>query len=225
MVRSFKGRLIPDQAGGYVTSIGHCCQPCYDENTFECCACGEYDSTEQQKTMLVIAGDVRFLHAGKAKPGLYHVTELPYYGGPLIGEGYLYDDSLEYLCDLPPDVDTGHYPCGHLCGDCQKIALGDVGDSLADRIRARIKSSPHRSRKQRYDRPIKFRVGSFVHSKILSSQDNPRTFLVVSHCRTGESGKSPGAHGIEIRGGQLALHSKWLGPETRLIKAEGCPVG
>jgi hypothetical protein len=52
--------------------------------------------------------------------GVYRVSDMPYYGGSMIGESYLFADALKRLCSLPEGVDTDGYPVGHLCKDCQE---------------------------------------------------------------------------------------------------------
>ena len=129
----------------------------------------------------------------------------------MIGEGYLFDDSLEFLCDLPPGIDTGHYPCEHLCNDCQRVARAIAGLklNLASKWLIREYNKRHNYRPdRRYDRPIRFRVGSLVFNRCDGKQ-----YLVAGHCRTGESMKEPGIDGYEVKGERIALHHHWLGPE------------
>jgi hypothetical protein len=205
-------RFDPEYVGGWVPDLGDCCDNCYLDNTFECCACHERDSETSQRQMLVISGNVRFLSAGRAKHGIYRVIKCPYYGGPIIGECHLYDESLEYLMALPPGIDTDDYPCGHLCRQCQQVAnmIAGVRVDLATKLLFHHydRHHNHHRRRPRYDTPIRFRVGSTV-VHILSR----KRYLVAGHSPTGESGKSPGVYGYAIEHGRFGLHPRWLGPE------------
>ncbi|MFA7662913.1 MAG: hypothetical protein WCX88_03275 [Patescibacteria group bacterium] len=202
-------RFDPDCEGAYVDGIGDCCDGCYKDETFECCACGERDASDiARRTMLVVAGDVRFLCAGKAKPGLYRIVACPYYGGPLIGGGYLFDEALEFLAPLPPGLNLDGYPCGHLCRECQAIAVGDCGKTERDVIRSRIAAFRNRhSARNRSKVPIRFRVGSMARY-------GKDTVYVVGHAPNGAG--TPGAYVVEVHKGRAALHARWVGSEEYL---------
>ncbi len=207
--RNCGDRFDPDSVGGYVDGIGECCDACYTDETFECCACGERDASDiAQRTMLIVAGNVRFLSGDKAKRGVYRITECPYYGGPLIGGGYLFDESLEYLAPLPPGLSVYDYPCGHLCRNCQAVVLADQGKSEREVIRSRIAAfKAGHSARHRYKVSVRFRVGSNV------MYDNA-VCVVVGHARTGAD--EPGAYVVEVRNGSVALHAHWVGSEGYL---------
>lgn len=92
------------------------CDECYQEHfEFECCRCLNYDSTEHQHDYLVVYEQV-----GDVKPGIYRVISYPYHGGALIGDSWLFANSLQRIRALEePAEDDPYYPCGHLCLECQ----------------------------------------------------------------------------------------------------------
>lgn len=104
-------------------SSGVICDACHhDVYEFTCCWCQEYGGVDVQHDMLVVAEEVSTggYSEGLVKPGVYKVLGGPYHGGPLIGDSYLFGDQLEWLAALPESIDTGMFPCGHLCQQCQQ---------------------------------------------------------------------------------------------------------
>ncbi len=115
---------------------GILCDECYHEHyEFECCRCGNYDHVKVQHRFLVVFVETNGLF-GPVAPGLYRITEFPYYGGPIIGDGWLENHALERAGDIPlrkawnletrdfdliEPVPMDDYPCGHLCGHCQEV--------------------------------------------------------------------------------------------------------
>jgi hypothetical protein len=97
------------------------CDECEHEHfQFQCCKCEEYDHIDVQHYYLIVADDVD----KSIPPGIYYIKGGPYFGGPLIGELGLFANKLLRLRDLPTNIDTGGYPCGHLCRTCvRKLEL------------------------------------------------------------------------------------------------------
>lgn len=207
-------KFDPDQGGGPGEDPGdELCDNCYYDATFECCACGERDYESQQRKMLVVAETgVRFL-SGKSVPrGIYQVLQCPYYGGPMIGEGYLFDESLKRFSPLPPDIDTNGYPCGHLCRACQKVAEEDAGKRLTEKVSAAIRRFRQQSWHKRVRQP-RFRRWQIVVAPYWHG--HRQQFVVVGHGKTGAN--SIGAYGVAInKRNQIGLHARWLGPEADL---------
>jgi hypothetical protein len=110
------------------------CEECHDDREFECCRCLNYDYDEYQHDigcLLILANDdenlLRFQCGDPVQSGVYRIIKHPYYGGPLIGKGYLFGRSIERLGDSPADCDPDPYPCGHLCRECKSKTLAELG--------------------------------------------------------------------------------------------------
>jgi hypothetical protein len=101
------------------------CSECYhDQYEFTCCCCCEYGDVADQHNMLIVFEELYSHGATRTVgPGIYRILGGPYYGGPLIGSGWLYGDRLERVADVNPDMDGEGYPCGHLCLGCQEKVL------------------------------------------------------------------------------------------------------
>lgn len=93
------------------------CYDCWrDHCTFDCCQCCEIEDDEHQDEIgcLLVVKDKM---AG-VTVGLYEIVDHPYYGGPIIGSGYLFPESLKRIGRSPAGCDTGQFPVGHLCREC-----------------------------------------------------------------------------------------------------------
>lgn len=99
------------------------CDECWhNEYEFTCCDCQNYGHVRDQHKMLVVFERVYSMGGPDryVSPGIYKIDGRgAYYGGPLIGEGWIYGDRLTRIGDVKPDMDCGGYPCGHLCKECQ----------------------------------------------------------------------------------------------------------
>ena len=107
------------------------CDDCYDKAglEFECCLCCDWEHEAYQDRLgdLFIVAEPVPLDAWPEKnvePGTYEIVKHPYYGGPLIGEGYFFDGTLRRVGDLPSQVYMNGYPTGHCCRDCKVEAKG-----------------------------------------------------------------------------------------------------
>ncbi len=87
-----------------------------------CCRCGEWqDDDERERQLLIVAEPVDALgEAEPIAPGIYEIVAYPYYGGPIIGEPYLFDDALTLLTTDISGCNTEDYACGHLCASCEE---------------------------------------------------------------------------------------------------------
>ena len=95
------------------------CDRCYGEHfQFKCCRCLDYEEDEHQHEFLVVWEQV-----GEVKPGIYQVVEYSYWGGPLIGDGWLDARALRRVRDLEEDAEGNGYPCGRLCMGCRDMLL------------------------------------------------------------------------------------------------------
>ncbi len=106
---------------------GWYCYDCwFDDFQFECCRCGHYDHVDRQDEFFVVFEPVAMLcgQNDEASPGIYEVVAFPYYGGPIIGSGYLYGNALRRVRDVD-FANCDDYGCGHLCLTCRD-ALGLV---------------------------------------------------------------------------------------------------
>jgi hypothetical protein len=94
------------------------CDNCWhDYYEFTCCWCQNYDEIQHQNYLAIV--EPTRSEYGVLGIGIYKIIDAPYFGGPLIGQGYLFADSLEFAAKLPDGIDTNGYPCGHLCRECQ----------------------------------------------------------------------------------------------------------
>lgn len=124
---SWCGREFRDNEQPYEDEEGVCgnsgdplCYDCWNENyQFVCCWCQEHGLKKHQHKMLVVAEADRVSTLHRDVPeGVYRITKTPYYASGIISSR-LYGDAIERLTDLPEGIDTGWYPCGHLCENCQ----------------------------------------------------------------------------------------------------------
>jgi hypothetical protein len=99
------------------------CESCLCERDhFTCSACRECGEKSDQHAYVVVRDAEA---AGVRLPGLYRVTQLPYYTQGLIGGGWLLPRAVTWLGFLET-VDTDDFPCGHLCAICQQRILADL---------------------------------------------------------------------------------------------------
>lgn len=117
----------------YPPKEGLICDDCYhDHYEFECCICCNYGHVDHQHDFLVVGGKgVRWCGRGPVHRGIYAVLKGPYFGGPMIGSGYLFREALKKVAKLPPKLRMDGYPCGHLCKECQN-KLGLVPLAMKD---------------------------------------------------------------------------------------------
>lgn len=104
-----------DDGGGVM------CDECHHEHfEFWCCWCQNYGDRDIQHDMVVVIGEVENADGdrGNMPRGVYRVCAGPYYCSAIF-DGWFYGDALKRLADVPDGVDTGGYPAGHLCADCQ----------------------------------------------------------------------------------------------------------
>lgn len=99
-----------------------CCD-CYGEHyLFACCGCRELGHIEDQHNMVVVFdADGAGLPDGWT-PGLYLVTDRPYYTSAWVGAGWLHANRLERIAEVPSKAKGDGHPCGHLCLECQHKA-------------------------------------------------------------------------------------------------------
>lgn len=95
------------------------CYDCYCEKRFICCLCEEYGNIKDQHNMVVVF-DPEDAGVGEMKPGIYRVTDEPYFTHAVIGSGWLHEWAIEWIVEIPKDADADGYPCDHLCLKCQK---------------------------------------------------------------------------------------------------------
>ena len=102
------------------------CYECFsDHYEFFCCGCSTMRSNEEEHEVLAVTGSLPGL-SGSVEPGVYRVIERPYYADGMI-EGYVFNDAIERVADLPPRIDTGGEPAGQMCREC-----GDRFPQIAD---------------------------------------------------------------------------------------------
>ena len=115
------------------------CDECWHlRYEFTCCRCEEYDHVKVQHRYLVVFEEVQGL-SGMVKPGLYRISELPYWADGMI-EYHFYETALERVGDVPKiarwnprtraydliETLECNYPCGHLCSRCQEALFRRV---------------------------------------------------------------------------------------------------
>jgi hypothetical protein len=123
-----------------------------DDDITDCFCCSEQHHMHEGGLIAVVDADMSELD----EPGVYRTTEWPFYTNGLVG-GYLHEDSLERVADLPDDV-SSDFAAGSLCPACASRALADRGlpilasewsedpeampdnrrESLLDAVRARV---------------------------------------------------------------------------------------
>jgi hypothetical protein len=104
----------------------HCdtCDDCVpDEKGGKCCCCDE--DVHMHKGDLIVVADED--EAGLDASGVYRTLRWPFYMSGLIGGGFMFDDSLQLVADVPHDADTNDYAAGPLCRSCAARVLADRG--------------------------------------------------------------------------------------------------
>jgi hypothetical protein len=92
-----------------------------DEGITDCCCCSEQHHMHDGD-LIVVADEDR---AGIDDAGVYRPTRRPFFTVGLIGSGYLHEDALVRVADLPDDVRMDGYAAGSLCQDCAARVLAD----------------------------------------------------------------------------------------------------
>ena len=124
-----------------------------DEGITDCFCCSEQHHMHEGG---LIAVEDEYL-SELDEPGVYRTTRWPFYTNGLVGGGYLHEDSVERVADLPADV-RSDFAAGSLCPACAARVLADRGlptlasewsedpetmpddrrESLLDAVRARV---------------------------------------------------------------------------------------
>lgn len=106
------------------------CDECHhDKYEFTCCDCQNYGDVEDQHNMLVVFEEVDSMGGPErtVQPGIYRIAEEgSYYGGPIIGEGWLHGErgGAGHPCrstamrQLEPESDNGGLFGGCTSGMC-----------------------------------------------------------------------------------------------------------
>lgn len=72
-----------------------CCECFHEHYEFTCDKCENYEHIDHQHQFLVVYEKEHGLGLyGDVEPGIYEIVNFPHYGGPMIGGGWLYNDSL-----------------------------------------------------------------------------------------------------------------------------------
>lgn len=111
----------------YITRTGErLCESCSDAKAvYHCCIAGidEPDYHEAPGRMMVVTEAV-----GNVEPGLYRITDWPFYSDGMISMD-LFKDVLTRIGDVPEDADTGDYAIGFICQkEEQKIIHAQCGE-------------------------------------------------------------------------------------------------
>jgi hypothetical protein len=103
------------------------CEACEDrvpdEKGGKCCCCDE--DVHMHKGDLIVVVDEE--EAGLEAAGVYRTARWPFYMAGLIGSGFMFEDSLVRVADVPHDADTNDYAAGPLCRSCAARVLADRG--------------------------------------------------------------------------------------------------
>lgn len=109
--------------GGYLM-----CDECYREHKqFICDLCEEYGDIKDQHKMLIVWDS----EEARVSAGLYKVKKLPYYTANMLGDGWIHPWAVERIDNVPRPQNDDDYPCGHLCGGCQR-EFYEMASSLAE---------------------------------------------------------------------------------------------
>jgi hypothetical protein len=103
------------------------CEACEDrvpdEKGGKCCCCDEDVHMHEGDLIVVVDED----EAGLEAAGVYRTVRWPFYMAGLIGSGFMFEDSLVRVADVPHDADTNDYAAGPLCRSCSARVLADRG--------------------------------------------------------------------------------------------------
>lgn len=94
-----------------------------DEGVTDCCCCTEQHHMHEGDLIVVADED----EAGVDESGVYRPTRWPFLTVGLIGGGYLHEDDIVRVADLPDDVRMNGYAAGSVCQDCAARVLADRG--------------------------------------------------------------------------------------------------
>lgn len=120
----------------YHDDDGPLCDDCYHEHyEFYCCLCQECGHVDDQHNMLVVCEPVHCDGTyGSRRPtldaGLYRVKRWPYWATNYFSM-WFYSDCLDRVGEVPNDVDTHGYECGHLCLNCQREVMAQIAAKWA----------------------------------------------------------------------------------------------
>jgi hypothetical protein len=92
-----------------------------DERGGKCSCCDEDCHMHKGDLIVVVDED----EAGIEAAGVYRAVRWPFYMPGLCGSGWLYEDSLRRVADVPHDVDLDGYAAGPLCRSCSTQILAD----------------------------------------------------------------------------------------------------
>jgi len=98
------------------------CYECHiSEHCYRCCLCDEHEELEHQGAIGTVLVVVEAM-AGEGEmvsPGMYEIIEHPFYTDAMIS-GWLHNDALRRIGDVPADADCGQYPSGCACRECSE---------------------------------------------------------------------------------------------------------
>ena len=93
-----------------------------EDDITDCFCCSEQHHMHEGGLIAVVDEGMAELD----EPGVYRTTRWPFYTNGLVGGGYLHEDSLERVADLPDDVHSD-FAAGSLCPACAARILADRG--------------------------------------------------------------------------------------------------
>lgn len=97
------------------------CDSCYyDYFTFSCVRCC---NLEEKKFEGAIGELFAVTDASVAPTGIYRVLDWPFYGGPMIGRSWLFEEAVKRVRKTACGCDTNGYPCGFICRECRGALL------------------------------------------------------------------------------------------------------
>jgi len=97
----------------------YCCEDCRWEYTWPCQLCGNSELEDKKGdigTMLIVNEAIE-----GASPGIYEITEHPYYCQGLCSGGWIFRSAIKWVGPVPTGenkIETYDYPCGHVCRWC-----------------------------------------------------------------------------------------------------------
>lgn len=117
----------PDPFGGADQGGTFYCDACDDnfpdEEASRCSICGEDHHMHEGDLIVVIDED----EAGLDAAGVYRTLKWPFMMQGLIGSGYLFEDALVRVADVPHNADLHYYAAGPICRACSATVLADRG--------------------------------------------------------------------------------------------------
>lgn len=114
-----------EEKSPYLDGDDPMCDECYHNNfEFTCCKCENYDHEDYQGgigCLFVIIDDSVSDENGPLTPGIYEVTEHPYYITGMIGGGWLWSYAIKKVSDSTHGINSNHaYSMDHLCRECSE---------------------------------------------------------------------------------------------------------